>query len=61
MNLLTRHIPPDRLKRNNFILLACLLTLALFVLLGLIAVCTKAIKHVQSRSAHNSRTAVMPR
>ena len=30
MNLLTRHIPPDRLKRNNFILLACLLTLALF-------------------------------
>jgi hypothetical protein len=41
--------------------LAALLTLALFVLLGLIAVCNKAIKYVQSRSAHNSRTAVTRR
>ena len=35
--------------------LAAFLTLALFVLLGLIAVCNKAIGHVKARRAHNAQ------
>ena len=41
--------------------LAAVLTVALFVLLGLIAVCQKAIAYVSARSARRAQTTAAPR